>query len=96
MIDEQTIKCLDADTIFSYNILDDIFDIEDELERTRLIAVYKAQAKKLKLDKELSEVIKAYNAANKKLAEQYARENEEFDTGIQLDYGGDGRVWIIF
>ncbi|WP_337400152.1 virulence-associated E family protein [Congzhengia sp.] len=92
MIDEQTIKCLDADTIFSYNILDDIFDIEDELERTRLIAVYKAQAKKLKLDKELSEVIKAYNAANKKLAEQYARENEEFDTGIQLDYGGDGRV----
>ena len=61
MIDDKTIITLSPELFFSREIFDGIYNEEDELEKARLIGIYKARAKELGLETELKEIIKAYN-----------------------------------
>ena len=65
MIDDETIITLSPELLFSREIFDAIYDEEDEPEKARLLGLYKARAKELNLEKELSDVIKAYNKTEK-------------------------------
>lgn len=91
MIDDETIITLSPELLFSREIFDEIYNEDDELERERLLGMYKARAKALNLEKELSTVIKAYNKADKALASEYKRENAKRNSKISLDFDGNGK-----
>ncbi len=91
MIDDKTIITLSPELFFSREIFDGIYDEEDELEKARLIGIYKARAKELGLEKELKEIIKAYNKADEALAKEYKRKNAKNNSNLDLDYDGNGR-----
>ena len=91
MIDDETIITLSPELLFSREIFDAIYDEEDEPEKARLLGLYKARAKELNLEKELSDVIKAYNKADKALANEYKRENAKRNSKIKLDFDGNGK-----
>ena len=91
MIDDETIITLSPELLFSREIFDAIYDEEDEPEKARLLGLYKARAKELNLEKELSDVIKAYNKADKALASEYKRENAKRNSKISLDFDGNGK-----
>lgn len=64
---------LSSETIYS------IFDIMDEPERARIIAIMTARAKEFKMEREFKSVIKAYTEADKNLEREYnkfARKDE--------------------
>lgn len=89
---DETIVSLSPKSILSEKIFDSLYDIEDELERTRLKALITAKAKELKLEKEFASVIKAYDKANQKLAEEYTRQAAKRNSQIPLKYDGKGQV----
>ncbi|NLZ46201.1 MAG: hypothetical protein GX896_05865 [Clostridiales bacterium] len=67
-----------------------VYDIEEETERARIIALMSARAKELKLEKEFTNVIKAFNSAEKKLAQEYTKMQAETDGEIPLKLDGKG------
>ena len=77
--------------MFRKELLDDIYNEEDECERARLLALYRRRAKELSLEKEAESIIKAYNKADKALASEYKRRSAENKSGINLDFDGNGR-----
>lgn len=90
-MDDKTIITLTPEALFSREVFDEIYDNEDELERARLIGLCKMRAKEFHAEKELSEIFRAYNAADEALAAQYKKEAARRDGRIVLEYGGDGK-----
>lgn len=76
---------LGNETIYS------IFDIEDELERARIIALMSARAKELKLEREFRDVIKAFSNAEKKLAKEYTRMQAQTSGKLPLKIDGQDK-----
>ncbi|MBS6833549.1 MAG: hypothetical protein KH216_12140, partial [Clostridiales bacterium] len=89
-LQDEQIFSFSPQAILSQEVLQSVFDIEDELERTRLTAVLSARAKEYKIEKEFNAVLKAYDKANKKLAEEYTKYHARKDNEIPLQYDSKG------
>ncbi len=85
---EQQILTLSVENILNRAILDSIYEQTEPEERERLLALYKLQAKKLNCQTEIAKVIKAYNNADAKLANEYTSKNR---TGIEIAFDSQGK-----
>jgi hypothetical protein len=90
MIDEQSIVMLTPELMFSRDFMLELMDEEPE-ERARLSTLISLKAKELGVDKEFKSVLKSYNEADKKLAEEYNRQWRRENATIPLDFDGNGR-----
>lgn len=77
-------ELLDSDRLLQ------IYDEEDCAERERLKACFIARAKELNMEKEVRAVLKAYDTADKKLAEEYTRQNASDKSKLPLSFDGKG------
>jgi predicted P-loop ATPase len=91
---ENTIITMSPELIFNSDLIDAIYGIEDDLEKARILAIYKAKAKEFKLEKELSAMLKVYNSAEQKLADNYKRINAKKYDDVVLDYDGRGNPLV--
>lgn len=80
------ISDMEADELLSDETLNAVFDIEDNIEKIRKIQAIKKRAKELSCDREAAELIKAYTAEEKKIAEQYDRPKTKIP--VELDEHG--------
>lgn len=85
---EEQIKRITApDELLSDELLNSIFDVSDNVTKTRLIIAVQNRAKELKCIRQANTLIKAYKAEEKKIAAQYNR----FSSDIGLKYDEDGK-----
>lgn len=94
-ISDETIMMYDITQILSSETMDYIYNISDELERMRIKAILCSRAKELRIDKELSAVLKAYDQADKKLSQEYNRKNAIRNAQIILKLDEDGKVMNV-
>ena len=80
--------------ILGRDVIDGIYDIEDELEKVRVKALVISRAKELKMERELTAVLKVYDKADKRLAEEYTRKNATANSRIFLNYDSQGKPLI--
>lgn len=80
-----------APEILGRDVLDRLYDISDPLEQTRLKALITARAKDLKIESEFKKIIKAYDDADRKLAELYTKNQAEKNATIPLKFDGRGQ-----
>ena len=77
--------------LLSSSVLDGLYGIEDELERDRLKALLIAKSKEFQLEKEYITVLKAYDKANQKIADEYTRMNAEQNSELPLIFNKKGK-----
>jgi len=85
IIDFTVPQLLGKDTLYS------LYDIEDDLERERLKTLMLARAKDLKIEKDFARLIKAFDAADKKLADEYTKQNAIINSVVPLKFDGRGQ-----
>lgn len=68
-----------------------LYDINDELERERIKTLLIARAIELKIEKDFSKLIKAFDSADKKLAAQYTKQNAILNSKVPLKFDGRGQ-----
>lgn len=78
-------QLLGKDTLYS------LYDIDDDLERERIKTLMLARAKDLKIEKDFARLIKAFDAADKKLAEEYTKQNAIINSEVPLKFDGRGQ-----
>lgn len=88
--DEQIVE-LDPKTLLSSETLDNLYDITDDLERSRLKALLISRAREFKLEKEYISVLRAYDNANQKLADEYTRKNAVNNSDLPLIFNKKGK-----
>lgn len=88
-INEPQEERLDAKTLLSRENIDNIYMIEDLRERKIKIANMQVNARDLKLEKEFQSIIKAYDEAEKKLAQQQTKLKNK-NAEIELIYNEKG------
>lgn len=76
--------------ILSRGLIDSLYDVEDDLERARLKALISARAKELKLEKEFKDIIKAFDSANQKLADEYTKANAQRNATVPIIFDSKG------
>lgn len=91
---EETIIAISPEMLFNSALIDEIYGITDDLEKARILAIYKAKAKEFKLEKELSDMLRVYNAAEQKLANDYKKLNATRYADVVLDYDGKGQPLV--
>lgn len=67
-----------------------IYDEEELAERERLKACFLARAKELGMEKEVRSVLRAYDSADKKLADEYTRQNAADKSKLPLVFDSKG------
>ncbi len=90
MIDEKNIPEFTAFQILSENTMFDLTE-EDPERQTLLSALLMVKARELGIEKEFTKVLKAYNKADKKLADEYTREQAIQNAEIPLKFDGKGQ-----
>lgn len=90
-LQQEIISIVTPQGLFDQQMLYSLYDVEDDLERERLKAILMAKSKELKLEKELSVVIKAFDEADKKLADEYTRNYAKSSMDIPLKIDGRGK-----
>lgn len=90
MIDERTIPEFTAFQILSENTMFDLTE-EDPERQALLSALLMVKARELGIEKEFIKVLKAYNKADKKLADEYTREQAIQNSEIPLKFDGKGQ-----
>ena len=90
MIDEESIVMFSPEMIFNRDIFLDLMDESPE-ERARVSALLQLRAKELGVEKEFREVMKSYNEADKRLAEEYKRSWQRKNSEIALDFDSTGK-----
>ncbi len=90
-IEDSAIVTFDYDALFSYSNIMDLMDIREPEERARKIALMEGRAKQIGFEKQFHNMIKAYNKAEKKLADEYRREFAKQRAKVPLDFDGTGK-----
>lgn len=90
LIDKEIITYT-MESLLSQELLYSVYDLKDETERQRVKSLLIARAKQLKIDTELKNVFKTFDRVDKKLAEEYTRENAKNNTKIPLKFDGKGQ-----
>lgn len=90
-MDDCQILSFDVKGLLDQKNLYELYSIEEPEERARLKALFVARAKDLKLEKEIKSMFKAYDLAEKSLADEYTRENAIGNSNIPLLFDGRGK-----
>ena len=90
-LQEEAIMALTPDQLLGQDVLYRLYDIDDQLERIRISALLMVKAKELKIEKEFSSVLRAFEKSNQKLADEYTREYAKSNSVIPLAFDGSGR-----
>lgn len=90
-INDKSITQMEPQVLFSPDVLDALFKIRDKAERSRLQGLMEYRAKEVGVSSEFKSVIKAYQAVQKQLAAEFRKEAAQ-ETGIELDFDGQGRA----
>lgn len=90
-LQDEMIVQFSAKSLLGGEALYSLYDVSDDLERERLKTLMLVRAKELKIEKEFSSLIKSYDAANQKLADDYTRENAKDNSKIPFVFGNDGK-----
>lgn len=91
IISDKSITQMEPTVLFSPDVLDALFKIRDKAERSRLQGLMEYRAKEVGVSSEFKSVIKAYQAVQKQLAAEFRKEAAQ-ETGIELDFDGQGRA----
>lgn len=89
-LDEKNIGTLTPVMLFDQNMLLSLYEEQPE-ERERLTALLKLRAKELSVQKEFESVIRAYNSADKALADEHKRSFARKNAAINLDFDATGK-----
>lgn len=73
------------------DVLKNVYKIQDKIERERIKALLLYRASELKIEKEFAKIIKAYDSAQKILADEYTKQNADKHTGVILKFDGKGQ-----
>lgn len=87
--DKQIIE-MEPKVLLSVEVLEALFQIKDKAERARLQGIMEYRAKEFGLASQFKSVIKAYQAIEKQLATEFAKEAAQ-ETGIELACDGHGK-----
>lgn len=90
-LQDEYIVQFSAPQLLGRETLYQLYDINDELERQRIKTLLIARAIELKIEKDFSKLIKAFDAADKKLAAEYTKQNAKLHSKIPLKYDGRGQ-----
>lgn len=91
-MEDKYIVSLSPEMIFALNVLDDIFSIDDLIERERKLALYRQRAKALGVDKEAERLIKVYDKQDRELDRAARRSYEYSNSNLELERDGNGRA----
>ncbi len=84
---DKKISELTAKEVFSKEIIEEIYSVADEVERSRLIGLLTVRAKELKVEKELRAVIKAYSKIESEMNDNKRR--QAFDNEYCVEISRD-------
>ncbi len=91
-IDDNTIvSIINPADLCRRKLLEDIYDVDDIAERTRLLALFRIKAEELNVWKQLKPVIDAMNALDKQLADAFTRQNAKQNSAVPLDFDARGQ-----
>jgi predicted P-loop ATPase len=76
-LNDQKIYQLTLGELLSREIINELYDISDELERVRLKAVCTLRARELGAEKDITAIFKVYDKAEKRLIEEFNHANAE-------------------
>lgn len=91
---EDMIVTFSPQMLLAKETLDEVYDIEDPLERERIIALMMIQAKEHRMKGTFSKVIAEYNKELARLENEYTRQNAQGNSAVSLKYGADGRPLV--
>lgn len=81
------VNSLDAQTILSDDVFLEVFDMEDEVEATRLLQALEKRATQLSVKTQFKQILAAYRKERKKLQKKVSPDNHNETT---FDYWDDG------
>ena len=90
-LNDQEIISLSPYLLLSQDLMYSLQEIDEPEERARLQSLCEVRAKQLGYEKEFRSALRAYNKAQKKLADEYKREFAEQHSKVKLDFDGTGR-----
>ena len=90
-ITDKQIAQMEPKVLLSVEVLDSLFRIRDKAERARLQGIMEYRAKEFGMASQFKSVIKAYQAIEKQLAVEFAKEAAQ-ETGIELACDGQGKA----
>lgn len=82
-LNEETISVLNQKTLFDRETLYSLYEIEEEEERVRIGVLLLIKAKEFGLEREWKKVLRSYDAAEQKLAEEYEVSNRANPFGLE-------------
>ena len=88
-LDDSTIVALAPEMFMNRELLFDLYD-KEPAERERLIALMMLKAKELGIQKEFGSVIRAWNKADKELADEHKRAFARKNATINLEFSSTG------
>lgn len=91
MIDDNTIVTLSPQAILSREFFDDMYDIQEPEERTRVQALAEVRAKELGCLTQFRKTVKQFNALDEQIAQEYTQQKRKLNPEMELDYGSNGR-----
>lgn len=89
MIDEKSIVMLTPEAMFNRDMFLELMEEEPE-EKARIAALLTMRAKELGVEKEFKSVMKSYNEADRKLADEYKKSWNKQNSLIDLDFDSRG------
>lgn len=87
---DKTISDMQSTDLISHETVYSIFDLPDNPDRIRLMALMELRAKELNMEKQFMKVIKSYSEADKKIADQYNKNYALTHTTIPLAFDSKG------
>lgn len=91
---DTTIISLTPQMLLAKDTLDAVYDIEDDIERERIIGLMTVKAKELKVKTEFCRVVREYNKALQKLEAEYTIANAKKNALLPLKFGADGKPLV--
>jgi predicted P-loop ATPase len=90
-IEDSAIVTFDYAALFNQANIMELMDIQEPEERARKIALMEGRARAMGLEKAFRGMIRAYNKAEKSIANEYKREFARQKAQIPLEFDGTGR-----
>lgn len=89
-LNDTTVVALSPEMILSRELFYSVLSIDLPEERARISALIETKAKEYGLQQQFKSVMKAYNEAEKQIADEYKRENARKRSAVNLDFDGKG------
>ncbi|MFA9376255.1 MAG: DUF927 domain-containing protein [Lachnotalea sp.] len=86
----EALNTLTAETIISDEVLTEVFDEEDEIQKARLLLSLQDRADELGVKTKFTKLVAAYNKVNKQIKKCKSNQQSGFDNYTQFDYFEDG------